>query len=887
MGRALNRQLLILIAVALAAATPPLAADDAARQPPDRPRLVEIQIDGLSPLLLDALMDPEDPAKLERLPDPEGFRRAIQMFRHQTGREDLLPNLRRYFYQGGVRADNLFSDTMTLSAVAWSVIKTGQPSVLKRHMTFSRNNGYLRGHLDGFRDSFDIVAGHSRKTSALWELDQVGVSLLSDGFNPLRRYEIPQMFYRLPPGDYLRDWPRAYATTGESFSNPWGILRGHLKRRVEGVEYSDFNEEFLADHVAQRILERDFGGDESYDYLTVFFSIDHQHHVDPNPENLVHRMMRLDRRLGRIFRAVERSQRREQTLVVVLSDHGSEYLPGAVNLSFPITRVFRTRLFGGHTVATLMAEDSAHALTNPIQGIDYPRVYESPFSPYGKAAGKGGRDDYVTAVLDNFGNARADVNLRNNDLNRLHLLLLARQRALNEEQRARWRTRLRQTVADLWAWLGPELDNYSAYHQGSLAWAGNLRQRADYYWRDIGKRLKNEAERDAPQLKTLSRLAELCQAEDPVAWLVENHPAIPELIPKKYLGQRNSVYQLTHYTIGLDDNLAWVEQTVDPQGRTVPMDYISMLSNYRAPNPPPSYEPNPMDLIVKSLPVEPLRAALVKRGWLDQGMELRQVNWVVSTAKHNLRKGGEALVLEAADGRIRYLPILHLQQKAEGTFSFAPHNHLDPLGLFYDAAFRSPSGEPAFTWLERFHTPQEWLEAAHDTYFSAAPVIIGDIAGVHVESFIDDPQFQRLLNGFPTQEARAQYLRGLKWKYVSNQPDLLLWSSYLWNFSSKNHTPGGGHGGLTPLVTRTSLLLWGGKDFRLPAGHAIREFGTTLDIAPTLAQVLGMLDEDGRLRPRPGAESNHPFFPFPGRPLLPAASAFAPRPRAAGATPTD
>jgi hypothetical protein len=525
--------------------------------------------------------------------------------------------------------------------------------------------------------------------------------------------------------------------------------------------------------------------------------------------------------------------------------------------------------------------------TPPIQGIDYPRVYESPFSPYGKAAGKGGRNDYVTAVIDNFGNARAEVHLRNNDLNRLHLLLQAEHRRLSEEQRARWRDLVRQTVPDLWAWLEPELKDYRAYHQGSLAWARNLRQRADYYWRDIGNRLKDEAKRDAPQLKALGRLAELGQAEDPVAWLFENNPSIPELIPKKYLGRPNSVYQLTHYTIGLDDNMEWVEKTVDPQGRTVPMDYISVLSNYRAPNPPPSHEPNPVDLIVKSLPVEPLQKALLERGWLDAGIELRQVNWVVSTAKHNLGKGGEALVLEAADGRIRYLPILHLQQEAGGTFTFEVHNELDPLGLFYDTGFRSPSGEPAFIWLERFHTPQEWLEGVHDTYYSVAPVIIGDIAGVHAEPFIDNPDFQRRLNGFPTEEARAQYLRGVKWKYAANQPDLLLWSSYLWNFSSKNHTPGGGHGGLPSMVTRTSLLLWGGKDFRLPAGHAIREFATTLDVAPTLAQVLGMLGEDGRLRRAPGAVGDHPFFPFPGRPLLAPESAFAAPPPPADATPTD
>ena len=77
MRRALT-QVLLLAAVAAPVAAPPVYA-----QPPvePRPRLIQIKVDGLSPLLLDALMDPDDPAKLARLPDAEGFRRAIELYR--------------------------------------------------------------------------------------------------------------------------------------------------------------------------------------------------------------------------------------------------------------------------------------------------------------------------------------------------------------------------------------------------------------------------------------------------------------------------------------------------------------------------------------------------------------------------------------------------------------------------------------------------------------------------------------------------------------------------------------------------------------------------------------------------------------------------------------
>jgi len=838
-----------------------------AQEPPaPRPRLIQIKIDGLSPLLLDALMDPDDPQKLARLPDPEGFRRAVELYRLETGQRDLLPNLRRYFYEQGVRAGEMYSATMTLSAVAWGVIETGQPSVVKRHMIFNRNNSYVRGHLDGFRDTMEVVGRRSRKTSALWELDQAGVSLFSDAINPLRRYEMPQIFYRLPPRDYLVGWANAYATAGESLSHPWRVVRGHLKRRVEGMDYPDFSEEFHADHVAEKILEPDINGEERFDYITVFFTLDHQMHVDPNPENLVHRMVRLDRRLGRIFNGVERSRRRDSTLIALISDHGSEYLPGAVNLAFPITRAFRTRYFGGHTVTTVMAEDAGRALSNPIPGIDFPRTYESPFSPYGQEArGEGG---YVTAFIDNFGNARAELHLRNNDLNRLHLLLLARKRGLEAAPRARWAERLRATLADTCRWLKPELENYRAYHDGGRAWIPSLEKRADFFWRDVAARLKEEGERDAVQLAALERLGELCGAEDAEAWLAARRPSVADLIPKRYFGPRNSIYQLSHYTIGLDDNLDWAETTVDARGRPAPMDYIQLLSNYRAPNPPLSHEPNPTDLIVTSLPVEPVAAALVERGWLEPGQALRHVLWVVSTAKNNRRKGGQALLLEAGDGGLRYLPVDGLEQMAEGSLRFAPHNELDPLGLFYDPNFHSPTGEPAFLWLEQFRSPEEWLAATRDTAYSIAPRVFADVAAVHAGRFIENPEFQRTLTGFANEEAKQQYLRGLAWKYAAQEPDLLLWSSYLWNYSSKSHTSGGSHGGLTPQVMRTTFLLWGGRDFHLPAGAVLEEPSTTLDIAPTLVRLLGMLDEHNRIRHQPGATRERTFLPFPGRALL-------------------
>ncbi len=106
-----------------------------------------------------------------------------------------------------------------------------------------------------------------------------------------------------------------------------------------------------------------------------------------------------------------------------------------------------------------------------------------------------------------------------------------------------------------------------------------------------------------------------------------------------------------------------------------------------------------------------------------------------------------------------------------------------------------------------------------------------------------------------------------------------MWSNHLWNFSSKSQTSGGSHGGLTEPVTRTTFMLWGGRDFGLPAGARLDQPATTLDVAPTLAQLMGMLDAHNRVVRQAGAIRERPFLPFAGHPLLEAPPASVARSR--------
>lgn len=839
----------------------------------DRPRpkrLVLLKSDGLPPDLLAAVSFPERDDLMERLPYADYLRPAIAAYQRRTGRRLLLPNIRKYFFDEGVFVENMYSTTLTLSAAAWAVIDTGQPSVIKGHAAFSRDTCYFRSYLDGFRDALDAVRRQGEKNTVVWQLDQVGVSHLLDAYDPDRTWTGVQILRRIGNRELLLEAGRRWLDNGEDgFGN---IVRSHLSRLVTGIDYSEFNQEINAFMTARKILERDLSGAERHDYITPLFTLmDHQQHVDPHPRNLIHWLVKLDRVVGEAFESVEKSRRRDETVVALVSDHGSEIEPGKVAFSFPITRVFRTPQFGGHTVKTLLVESAWSALSTPIPGIDFPRVYESDFSPYGeKQNPRFGEGGYVTAVLDNFGNSRATVHLRNNDLNRLHLLLMRlREQPRDPARYGRLRQLFRETLDRTRQWLESDLRLFEDYHEASKDFASHLDDKADRYSRDVAWRLARETERDAPQLAALKRLLAIRFESDKGGLFFDDVFTAPfrieDFIPKGYLGLANSVHQLSHYTVGLDDDLNWVETTVDPQGRPVPMNYFEIMSNYRAANAPANGRRNPFDVIVKKVPAEQIRPALLSHGFLSGGERLRNVLWVKSTARGNPRKGGEALIVEARDGRLKYLPVKDLEQGADSSFEFAEADDRDPLALLAGDGFEPVGGGPRLRWMRAFHPLRQWLRATYMTEYANAVTMFVDIFNDPVPEFVDNPDFQKYLIYFSSEEMKQRYLRGLKRKHASLQPDLIVWAEELWNYNSKARTSGGTHAGLRPMVARTTFLAWGGDDTGVARGKTVSEPALTLDFVPTLLQAVGMLDSENRVIRDPLSIPERPFLPFPGQ----------------------
>ena len=836
------------------------------------PRLVLIKVDGLPPDLLAALSVPEQEDYWQRLHYAPDLRRALRFYQEETGRSIVLPNIRHYFFEDGVYVENVFSETLTLSPCSWALIDTGQPSVIKGHATFSRDTCHLRYHLDGVRDTLDAIRRGDSRTAALWNLDQIGMSLMSDGFDPDRVWSGPQIYRRTGNKALLLESGKQWLHNNET--GVPGIARSHLSRLVTGIDYTEFAQEMSGIMTARKILQKDLLGQERYDYLSPILTlIDHQQHVDPHPANLIHWSVKLDREVGRIFEAVERSSRKSKTIVAMVSDHGSEIQPGRTAFSFPITRAFRRPLFGGHTVKTLLAENAWNAISVPVLGLDYPRLYESPDSPYGESAG--GEKGYPTCFIDNFGNGRAAVNLRNDDLNRLHLILLEIKRSKPDSER--WhqlKSMFRQNLERTRRWLEPDLALFKDYHDGAQNLAFNLLSKTDRDALDVAWRLQEEIERDVPQIAALELLLRLQFGNDDLEGGLEfermarSDFEISSLVPKGFLGYPNQVHQLSRYTLGLDEDLKWVTSTVDKKGRRLPMNYYQILSNYEASNAPVNGDYNPYDLIVTRIPIRHVAEALQDIAGIRVSQRgLHNVVWVKSTAQQRHDKGGEALIVEDANRRIQYVPVAGLEQVHDLSFRFSLSSGTDPLGLLARRGVKTPDHISRLDWVRQFHSREDWLAATYQTEYGTAVCMLLDITDNPTEAFIDSPEFQGYLTHFSSPGLKARYLRGLKRKYANQQPDFLVWADELWNFNSHSRTAGGSHSGLRPIVTRTAFLVWGGENTDVASGVTVSQVGTTLDLVPTLFQALGMLEEGNRLVPQPGAIPERVFLPFPGRVL--------------------
>ncbi len=753
------------------------------------PRLILIKVDGLSPLVLDAAINPSD-AAAGRLPHPELFREAHSHLRSTLKRDRLLPNIEAYFYRRGVRS-SMYCATIPISTPSWGVIDTGQRSIVKTNCYFNRFTGEVKSYLDQVRESMSVVRGAPR-TTALWQLDLLEIPILSDYFPQERVWTSIQPFYRGRPTDQLSSLGTSLVTGGEKSKNPFRLIRRHVADSSYGADYPEKYDQSLASLAARKILETDIEGRERYDLLTILLpSIDHQFHVDPHYENILSWLMRLDGWIGEILAAVEQSDRRDSTLVVLLSDHGLDFDPIRLNYSFPINRWLRESEFGGHTVLAPVVEDTEHALSVPMRGIDFTRIYESSNSAFGTVV-PCGEKGFATAFTDNSGNPRFDAYLRNSDLNRLHLLMLE---VLRSRKRPDVLERIFPEFASGFAavkeWLGKEIQESLGAAQGLLEMAKKPSADADR-----GRRLTAESEAYRRVAAALERLAAIPVEKH--AWLewAGRGFSIAELIPKEYFGPNNTAQQLQRYVTGWEapPEDRWKGATLY---RTV--DYTKLFPAVEATSSNASGNSRPFHFFSMGIPVTPLAN--------QTDRPLQQAIWLVFAS-------GQALILESTEGEIFYRPLESLEFVGNDIRMVPPDDPTrDPLGYSRLAA--------------RWMPPRQWAEeSTRDNEWQLVPLILTDL-------FRDNFRVTGGSAGGKNESLAREF------HFARQTPDFRVWTFRGWNVNSNSHTPGGSHGNFTELDVRTLFAAWGGESYELRRGELLPGAFLTCDIVPTLLSVLG------------------------------------------------
>ncbi|HYL36259.1 MAG TPA: alkaline phosphatase family protein [Bryobacteraceae bacterium] len=754
-----------------------------------------------------------------------------------------LPWIDHVFSQGGTRLANFYVRAISLSAPSWSLLDTGQHLQIHGNAEFDRYTNHVYDYLNFFPFYVGYALSHRVDMPGVEVLDDAGIPLLIDRFPYQAVYQGFQLYQR-----GVR-WKTLQHGLQHRFSHS---LRELLDEWTIGFEAGSSLEEQTERDLIEKLADP---GVRYLDYFTGDY--DHVAHLSSDPAAQRMALQRIDGLVGRIWTAIEASPLGPQTVLVLVSDHGMNTEPGVYSQGYDLVSFFNSSAGGGQHVVT-----DRHPMTEyKLKGLD-PFVSEvvtaSDQSPYLKGASS----QYPTVLLDLDGNERASVYLRNSNLNLLHILLRELQRSAMDPRvrRAaigaffqvvdRNRDRWQATVRDLQAVVA-ELNRRIEDQQARIKaqpgkWTAAERAAGlDKAARRLSAQL--EAWRDQERGYTdyasaLSKLLALTPAD------FEQRRLAPEdLIPKRAMGDANTVYDLQNYVVGPSTaGLAVTpDGSLDFARSFARRDYFPLLAGLSVRNNVQSgVGSHPVDFFAmriagSALPLAPGDATSEDAVWLYRN-ENRQ-----------------ALILSRHDAagnlELRYLPVRGLRQDASGLFQFESADLAPgfPLELFEDSGLDVRDSEGA-QWLNSWHSELDWFRAIHRTKYSNGLLALQE-------------QFLRTQPPGPSDDS------GLLGKFSAQkrqlaQPDFVMFASDHWNFNVRGFNPGGNHGSMLGGSTHSVLMLAGGSESGIPQHRVIEKPYDSLSLVPTLLELMGK-DEDARKLPgRPISE----LLPGPGRqPLTP------------------
>ncbi|MEI9811193.1 MAG: alkaline phosphatase family protein [Acidobacteriota bacterium] len=249
-----------------------------------------------------------------------------------------LPNIERVFNQNGTRVDNFYVRGLSLSAPSWSLLDTGRQLEIHGNVEYDRYTLRPYDYLNFVPYYFSAATSGRIDMRGVELLDEIGVPLLFDRFQPGERYQTVQLLQRGVQWDTLKSaLKRLVAKAPREALDEW-IIGPSLGSSVYG-EY------------AQALIEALKNPNIHYlDYFTGEY--DHVAHLTNDPVSQAHELDGLDVLVGNVWTAIEQSPLASSTALVLISDHGMNTSPSVFSQGFNFVDWFNSKAGGAHHVLT-------------------------------------------------------------------------------------------------------------------------------------------------------------------------------------------------------------------------------------------------------------------------------------------------------------------------------------------------------------------------------------------------------------------------------------------------------------------------------------------------------------------------------------------------------
>ena len=788
-------------------------------------RLVVIKCDGLPYDLVDRLVKQRD---------------------NDTGKS-TLPWIDHIFYQRGSRLSSFYVRGMSLSAPSWSLLETGQHLQIKGNVEFDRYTLHSYDYLNFFPLYVAGIVGARIDMRGVEVLDSLGLPLIADAYPHDERYFTFSLYGR-----------------GIRYSTLQGSLQGRFMKSPKEL-FDEWTMGFEMRSSVRDQLVRELIGklsDPKIRYMDLFLAdFDHIAHHNNDTQSQVFVLKQMDSIIGQVWTAIQQSPEAADTALVLVSDHGFNSDDKIYSQGYNLVKLLGSRAGGGHHVITkrrLMLDYSIKGV-NPLVPLITTTTPDTYYL-------KGESTTYPTAMLDFDGNERASVHLRDSDVNTLHILLQQMQRrdltedlrkaasdaffGVIERRRADWQSDLTKLNVELGAL------NRSIEEQRKL-WESQpkkfTKEQITAGLDDKAKRIYVQLDRWQQEQKEYSEYAAALQNLLKLSAEAFS-PAqikIPTVIPKQSMGDRNSIYQLQNYIVGLAPGGLVLNNdgSLNMERSFVRVDYFALLQGVTVRNNVQRGISNrPIDMIATRLPRE-LVLPLIEDKDIDP-----DVVWVTASPNR------QALLLTRRDAAgnlsFRYLPISNLAEDANGRLSFQSISWQAglPLRIFEDPNLDIPTADRT-AWLSLWHTDLEWLQALHRTHYSNGLIGLNEELARHWNEKLSS-QDSNLTDQERTMRDYERHKRELV------ESDMLIVAQDHWNFDVRGFNPGGNHGSFFRISTHSVFMVAGGQNTNIPRALEIDKPYDSLSFVPTLLALTGDLRDDNE--PVPTLRERG-FSRFPGR----------------------